>query len=632
MSALVEQKPAKLKIGGECPICCEPYTGTVREPIECKACDHVACKNCVKTYLLQISEPKCMQCNVQWTDEFCNDALGNFMNTKHRKYMKTLLFEMEKARFPETMPAVETHLAQKKNAEELIKINNIIDDARRALNQLHDEKNRILSEARNLRYGNKKTETKKKFIRACPVNGCEGFLSTAWKCGVCDTWACSKCFEIIGKDKNVEHVCNEDTLKSAQMIKNETKPCPSCSSAIYKIEGCDQMWCTQCKIPFSWRTGLKVTGTIHNPHYYQWMKENKDNVMQPGAQICGGLPGLTLWRNVISTLSSSKYEQPFKLIQDIGMLYIHRNTFFRRFVFNSNSLGLVRHGYDPNKKELYLRVPNINFSIIPEKYYYKLPNEEWESMLNDNNNRNMNRSSPYVLIVPPSIVKITCIITNIYNLLQKLNHFDNVELYEQRQKCQLQADNQDLRIKYIIKETTEKNMKTQLMKRKRKHKKENKILQIYELFSQVSGECCRNIANQKTIENMIENWDKIERVRKYCNFELMKISNTFNQVVPFIGFGFRHVRFNIKTSTNPSAGSWGSDKGWTQNGIKYSNKEDFINKTCMHDTKAFYDSYKCDQKYIEQLEHVSIYDIKKDDVDLAKAYIQACIWKRQQRF
>ena len=628
MSALVEEKPAKLKIGDDCPICCESYTGTVRKPIECKACDFVACKNCVKTYLLQIAEPKCMKCNVQWTDEFCIDVLGNFMNTKHRKYIKTLLFEMEKARFPETMPAVETHLAYKKNAEDLIKINSIIDDARRALNQLHDEKNRLLNVSRNLKYGNKKPEATKKFIRACPVNGCEGFLSTAWKCGVCDTWACSKCFEIIGKNKNVEHVCNEDTLKSAQMIKDETKPCPSCSVAIYKIEGCDQMWCTQCKVAFSWRTGLKVTGTIHNPHYYQWMKENKDNVMQPGAQICGGLPGITFWRNIISTMQNKKFNE-------IARLFIHRNTFFRRFVFNHNPLSQIRHGYDTDKKELYLRVQNNNTHsrwAIPTKYYYELPKEEWENMLNDNNNNNhMNRSSPYVLITPPSIIKFACIITNIYNLLQKMNHFDNVELYEQRQKCQLQADNQDLRIKFIIKETTEKNMKTQLIRRKRKHKKENKILQIYELFSQVSGECCRNIANEKIIENMITNWDKIERVRKYCNYELLKISNTFNQVVPLIGWGFRKYSLNFKGL--PTVGVGIHKTGFTFDGIKYSSKEDYVDRKLKHNAKAYSTTARSIDTYNdEQLENVNIYDIQKDDIDLAKAYIQACIWKRQNRF
>ena len=607
MSALVEEKSAKLKIGDDCPICCEPYTGTVRQPIECKACDHVACKNCVKTYLLQIAVPKCMKCNVQWTDEFCIDVLGNFMNTKHRKYIKTLLFDMEKARFPETMPAVECHLSYKKSEKDLMKINSIIEEARRTLNQLHDEKNRIINEQRNLKYGKKKGFKTKKFIRACPVNSCEGFLSTAWKCGVCETWACSKCFEIIGADKNVDHVCNEDTLKSAQMIKEETKPCPSCSAAIYKIEGCDQMWCTQCKVAFSWRTGLKVIGTIHNPHYYQWMKENKDNVMQPGAEICGGLPGVVLWRNIIATMKNKEFNA-------IASLFIHRNTFFRRFAFHSNPLFHVRHGYDPTSEELYLRTDDGKITI-KGKYYYKIPDKELEA-LRDNNNRPVETNSPYVLTCPPSIVKVTCIINNIYNLLQEMQHFDNVELDDQRRRCQLQDDNQDLRIKFIIKETTEKNMKTQLIRRNRKHKKETKILQIYELFSQVGGECCRNMSNDNRLENMIENWTKLERVRKYCNLELLKISTTFNQVVPLIDKRFRKCSLNIN-HINGHKTKEGKEK--------YSNKEEYIDHILNHNNLI----YSCSNLLsTKPLKHVDIYDIQKDDIDLAHIYIKACIWKR----
>ena len=78
---------------------------------------------------------------------------------------------------------------------------------------------------------------------------------------------------------------------SAELIKQETRPCPSCGIRIYKIEGCDQMWCTGCHVAFSWRTGLRVNGPIHNPHFYQFQRQGGGAVIQnPGAQICGGLP------------------------------------------------------------------------------------------------------------------------------------------------------------------------------------------------------------------------------------------------------------------------------------------------------------------------------------------------------
>lgn len=77
------------------------------------------------------------------------------------------------------------------------------------------------------------------FVRACPSGDCRGFLSSAWKCGTCEGWACSNCHEYIGKDKNkTVHVCHPDQIASARMLEKETKPCPKCASAIFKISGC----------------------------------------------------------------------------------------------------------------------------------------------------------------------------------------------------------------------------------------------------------------------------------------------------------------------------------------------------------------------------------------------------------
>jgi hypothetical protein len=56
-------------------------------------------------------------------------------------------------------------------------------------------------------------------------------------------------------------------------LNKEAKPCPKCAASISKIDGCDQMWCTQCRTAFSWRTGAIETA-VHNPHYYEWKRRN----------------------------------------------------------------------------------------------------------------------------------------------------------------------------------------------------------------------------------------------------------------------------------------------------------------------------------------------------------------------
>jgi hypothetical protein len=48
------------------------------------------------------------------------------------------------------------------------------------------------------------------------------------------------------------------------------------------------MWCTQCHTAFSWRTG-NVERTIHNPHYYEWMRRTGGGEMprNPNDVPCG---------------------------------------------------------------------------------------------------------------------------------------------------------------------------------------------------------------------------------------------------------------------------------------------------------------------------------------------------------
>ena len=110
---------------------------------------------------------------------------------------------------------------------------------------------------------------RKKFVMKCPKGDCEGFLSQHYKCGMCDVHVCSRCHIV----KTAEHLCDPDLVETIKQIRSEAKPCPKCASLISKIDGCDQIWCTQCHTAFSWNTGLVETGVVHNPHYYQYLRE-----------------------------------------------------------------------------------------------------------------------------------------------------------------------------------------------------------------------------------------------------------------------------------------------------------------------------------------------------------------------
>jgi hypothetical protein len=89
-----------------------------------------------------------------------------------------------------------------------------------------------------------------------------------------------------GFDRDCEHTCNPELVETAKLLAKDTKSCPKCQAKIFKIDGCDQMWCTQCHTAFSWKTGAIQT-SIHNPHYYEWQRKNGGAPRVAGDVECG---------------------------------------------------------------------------------------------------------------------------------------------------------------------------------------------------------------------------------------------------------------------------------------------------------------------------------------------------------
>jgi len=81
-------------------------------------------------------------------------------------------------------------------------------------------------------------------------------------------------------------------------------------------KNCDQMYCTSCHTPFSWKTGQIVTGVIHNPHFYEWQRQQNGGVAPrvPGDVPCGGLP----WINIVRAILVSRKQE------DNGITRCHR--------------------------------------------------------------------------------------------------------------------------------------------------------------------------------------------------------------------------------------------------------------------------------------------------------------------
>lgn len=281
----------------ECEVCYEKYNKTVHSKIICEFsdCNYDACKTCVRTYLLgTTSMPNCMKCNKVWSEAFIVSNLNqSFVKTEYKEHRKKLLLEHQISRLPESMGSVENYKLIKTEEKEYERIKEQMIELKKLENDLRTKSYAKYNRIHQLRSGKTEKETKRAFIMACVNNDCRGYLSTQYKCDICELFTCSKCLDIIGHTKNDPHTCKEENVQSAELIRKETKPCPKCGTRISKLSGCDQMWCTECHVAFSWNTGRIDTGTVHNPEFYRYMQTTGGGVAprNPGDVICGGMPG-----------------------------------------------------------------------------------------------------------------------------------------------------------------------------------------------------------------------------------------------------------------------------------------------------------------------------------------------------
>jgi len=273
-----------------CTICFDPFNASTRKPIRCPidSCAKTACRTCYQTFLCgdDVSVPKCMFCATQFTHSQLQHIglTKSFLLGDFAKHQQDVLFAQEQAMLPAAQAAV-AHDRLIKNIDDQIK------DVSSQIKQLTALKLDLLRTKRQLQRqgpGQDHADQADTFIHRCADSGCNGFVSSAWKCATCDKYTCPHCRELKTERDDPLHVCNPDSVASVALLKNDTKPCPNCKVPVHKTEGCDQMFCTQCKRLWSWNTG-KFETRGHNPHYLQWMRDNHPGGIprDPNDVLCG---------------------------------------------------------------------------------------------------------------------------------------------------------------------------------------------------------------------------------------------------------------------------------------------------------------------------------------------------------
>lgn len=324
----------------ECLVCCE----ALKKPVTCKLCDYTACYKCFSKFMIDMTvHAKCMNCDKPWSRKQLVESFGQyFVSNKYKKKRQDVLFDLEKAMLPDTQPLA----VRKKHIQNINSIiynhENQIREIQARLRRndlepgiLEDEFNEYLERRKLIRlelYSHREdisnlTEKKHRLmilplknekkqntlVIKCPRDSCRGYINSKnMKCEICQTKLCRECHEILNNGAPLnneleEHTCNPDTVKTVKLMMNDSKNCPSCKAMIYKIDGCDQMFCTQCHTAFSWKTGEVTLGRIHNPHYYEYLRRNGAETRELGDIPCGGIPRLT--REILQNKYLSKVHQ-----------------------------------------------------------------------------------------------------------------------------------------------------------------------------------------------------------------------------------------------------------------------------------------------------------------------------------
>lgn len=273
-----------------CNVCCEEYNSrdgrsvTICSREECK---FTCCKQCLSTYILQgETDAHCMNCKFKYDEKtLITFFKPSFLNKEYKNKRAEIFFELEKSLIPSTQADARKKILCEEEDKKINKCNEFIREYREKIKKIQEE---IIQLKLNKERIMNNTDKCEKYEFKCLKTYCNGYINANYNCTICDILYCEMCLA----EKEKEHQCKEEDLKTTKLIREETKPCPRCVTRIYKIDGCDQMWCTECKTAFSWETSNIETKNIHNPHYHDYIRNNGIMPRAIGDVRCGGIPNL----------------------------------------------------------------------------------------------------------------------------------------------------------------------------------------------------------------------------------------------------------------------------------------------------------------------------------------------------
>lgn len=97
------------------------------------------------------------------------------------------------------------------------------------------------------------------------------------------------------------------------------------------VRNCDQMFCIQCHTVFSWKSGLIESGVVHNPHYFEALRNGKitEHRHRQHNGECGPLPDFNIINSLIKNeIKNNKINEKISRI----ILYYYQRVLHNRHI------------------------------------------------------------------------------------------------------------------------------------------------------------------------------------------------------------------------------------------------------------------------------------------------------------
>lgn len=458
----------------DCFVCCETFNDKSFKRTQCIYCEYAVCNNCVETYMCSSTQnAHCMNCHVGWNREMLDSLLSKkFLTGKYRKHCQDVLIDRERSLLPATQPFAEIQ----KRAND---VQDMLVDVSKGINKAHLEIGSIRS-----------------LLNQPDIDDATREQLTRRERDVLDRIASEK----IRKQAIINNIATIDVVNKAPPVlapREFIKACPSSTcrgflNVAWVCGLCDASVCCDCEEIKSDAAQSQHTCDKDTLQSVKFLKTD--------SKQCPKCPAIIFKQSGCDQMYCIKCETAFSWTTgQIETGHIHNPHYYE--LLRKRGEAVPRNPLDVPAGGAALQGNACQLIPLP--------------LLLSISGRHTAGDDP-----------ASC---------NKLLSYHRMCLHIRALLPQYAIqDNQDLRIKFLLKEIDDAKFKTLLFQREKINEKKSEIRLIMTTFAVVIQDTLNMMYNVHSAQEIPKMTNTLDQLRAYTNESLVPISKRYGCVVPNI--------------------------------------------------------------------------------------------------